>query len=112
VYTLIDSFNDAEISRHRTLAAAARAQAKHLAAVRRANGADASLSISQRRMLARLRETPGGMAWPCDEPILGAAKLRTLRSLKRLGLVKRRCWTERTPSALTDEDWEEWTIAP
>lgn len=35
--------NNIEISNHRSLAAAARAQAKHLAAVRRANGADAYL---------------------------------------------------------------------
>ena len=37
-YTLVDTFNDAVISRHRTVEAAARAELKHDRAVKRANG--------------------------------------------------------------------------
>ena len=44
MYTLIDTFNDREISTHRTIAAAARAEVKHLARVRRANGAGSYLT--------------------------------------------------------------------
>jgi hypothetical protein len=39
MYTLTDTFNDRIISRHRTLEAAAKAQAKHSRAVKRHNGA-------------------------------------------------------------------------
>ena len=39
MYTLTDTFNGRTISRHRTLEAAVRADARHARAVRRANGA-------------------------------------------------------------------------
>lgn len=39
MYTLTDTFNNRTISRHRSLDAAAKAQAKHSRAVKRRNGA-------------------------------------------------------------------------
>jgi hypothetical protein len=44
MYTLIDTFNNYTISRHRTLEAAIRAQRRHLSAVRRANGPNSYLT--------------------------------------------------------------------
>lgn len=44
MYTLIDTFNNHTISRHRTLENAIRAQRRHLAAVRRANGPNSYLT--------------------------------------------------------------------
>lgn len=45
---LIDTFNEVEISTHRTLEAAVRAQRKHLAAVRRCNGQNSYLTYAFR----------------------------------------------------------------
>lgn len=41
MYTLIDSFNNAVISRHRSLSAAAKARKQHSAGVKKYNGAGA-----------------------------------------------------------------------
>lgn len=46
--TLHDTFNDREISKHRTLRAAVAAQRKHLAAVKKANGASSYLTYAFR----------------------------------------------------------------
>lgn len=48
MYVLIDTFNDREISKHRTIAAAVDAKDKHLSAVRRANGENSYLTYSIR----------------------------------------------------------------
>ena len=42
--TLSDTFNGHEISRHRTMKAAVKAQRAHLAAVRKANGSNSYLT--------------------------------------------------------------------
>jgi hypothetical protein len=44
VFTLIDTFNDRPLSRHRSLLAAVRAKGKHLRAVRRRNGQNSYLT--------------------------------------------------------------------
>lgn len=44
MFTLIDSFNDTIISRHRTLLAAVKAKNAHLRAVRRHNGPNSYLT--------------------------------------------------------------------
>lgn len=44
MYILTDTFNNREISRHRTLAAAVIARMKHLKAVRKANGGNSYLT--------------------------------------------------------------------
>lgn len=44
MFTLLDTFNDKELSTHRTLAAAATAQVRHSARVRRANGPNSYLT--------------------------------------------------------------------
>ena len=49
MYQLIDTFNDREISRHRTIAAAEGARRRHLARVKRANGPLAYLTYDIRR---------------------------------------------------------------
>lgn len=46
MYALNDTFNGVEISKHRSLAAAAKAQAKHERAVRRANGDNSNLTYA------------------------------------------------------------------
>jgi hypothetical protein len=43
---LTDTFNNRQISTHRTIEAAVKAQAKHLRAVRRANGENSYLTYS------------------------------------------------------------------
>jgi hypothetical protein len=43
---LTDTFNGTEISRHRTVLAAVKAEAKHLRAVRKANGRGSYLTYS------------------------------------------------------------------
>lgn len=48
MYALIDTFNDREISQHKTLEACAKAQSRHLDRVRRANGKDSYLTYSVR----------------------------------------------------------------
>jgi len=45
---LIDTFNKVEISTHRTLEAAVKAQRKHLAAVKRRNGQNSYLTYAFR----------------------------------------------------------------
>ena len=44
--TLIDTFNKVEISKHRSLINAIKAQRKHLTAVKKANGANSYLTYS------------------------------------------------------------------
>lgn len=44
--TLVDTFNNVEISKHRSLINAIKAQRKHLAAVKKANGANSYLTYS------------------------------------------------------------------
>jgi len=44
MYTLIDTFNDRPLSRHRSLLAAVRAKGKHLRAIRRRNGENSYLT--------------------------------------------------------------------
>ena len=46
MYILKDTFNDRELSKHRTLEAAVKAQRKHLRAVKRANGESSYLTYS------------------------------------------------------------------
>ena len=46
MYILTDTFNDRELSKHRTLEAAVKAQRKHLRAVKRANGESSYLTYS------------------------------------------------------------------
>ena len=46
MFTLTDTFNGVVISRHRTLERAVRAERRHLAAVRRANGKNSYLTYS------------------------------------------------------------------
>ena len=46
MFTLTDTFNGVIISRHRTLERAVRAERRHLAAVRRANGKNSYLTYS------------------------------------------------------------------
>jgi hypothetical protein len=44
MFTLIDTFNNSIISRHRTLVAAVRAKGKHARAIRRRNGQNSYLT--------------------------------------------------------------------
>jgi hypothetical protein len=59
MYTLTDTFNGCTISRHRTLEAAIRAQRRHLAAVRRANGSNSYLTYD----ITRNGERIDGERW-------------------------------------------------
>ena len=59
MYTLTDTFNGYTISRHRTLEAAIRAQRRHLAAVRRANGSNSYLTYE----ITRNGERIDGERW-------------------------------------------------
>lgn len=66
---------------------------------------------AKQQMLSALDRAP--IAYPVDDPSIGAAKLRTLKALKRRGLVRSRIWTEgEGPSgrlSTTAEDWIEWS---
>ncbi|MEI8280793.1 MAG: hypothetical protein WCG75_00165 [Armatimonadota bacterium] len=53
MFTLTDTFNKALISKHRTAAAAVRAQRKHLSAIRRRNGENSYLTYSIRHTSGR-----------------------------------------------------------
>jgi hypothetical protein len=68
---------------------------------------------AQQQMLAALDRAP--IAYPVSEPPLGAAKLRTLKALRRRGLVKSRVWTEDDgPNgrlSTASEDWIQWSKA-
>ena len=46
MYILTDTFNDRELSKHRTLEGAVKAQRKHLRAVKRANGENSYLTYA------------------------------------------------------------------
>lgn len=66
------------------------------------------LSVPQMQMLNALRRGP--ISQPIGDRILGGAKMRTLRSLKKSGMVKVRLWDEPRPSMGEDDTWEEWSI--
>jgi hypothetical protein len=64
------------------------------------------LSAAQQQMLTALDRS--AIAYPIDDPSIGPAKLRTLKALKRRGLVRSRVWDEPRPRQASDEDWIEW----